>query len=73
MVGFDETPDGQKYWLIKNSWGPDWGDKGYMKLIRGKGGEGHCGIAHWCAYPTFEDTSGSHEETGPMVHSSHEL
>ncbi|KAL7616833.1 hypothetical protein Lser_V15G01091 [Lactuca serriola] len=73
VVGFDETPDGQKYWLIKNSWGPDWGDKGYMKLIRGKGGEGHCGIAHWCAYPTFDDTGGSHKEKGPMVHSSHEL
>ena len=45
VVGYG-TENGQPYWLIKNSWGENWGDGGYVKIARGKS---ECGIGSNCA------------------------
>lgn len=49
VVGFGQEPNGQKYWLVKNSYGPQWGLGGYIKMA--KDANNHCGIATSASYP----------------------
>ena len=52
LVGYG-TEKGTDYWLVKNSWNNDWGEKGYFRVLRDmtKKDTGMCGILQTPSYP----------------------
>jgi C1A family cysteine protease len=53
-VGYG-TKDGLGYYKVKNSWGPSWGDGGfiYLQRIVANQPEGQCGILSVVSYPNL--------------------
>jgi len=47
LVGYNNTGD-YPYWIVRNSWGVDWGIEGYIYLTMWSD---TCGIAHYPSYP----------------------
>jgi len=51
VVGYGyDTATKLNFWIVKNSWGPDWGEKGYVRMVRG---QDECGLSEAASYPVY--------------------
>lgn len=52
IVGYGAEASGTKYWIVKNSWSANWGENGYVRMVRGTSDpQGVCGLAMVGSYP----------------------
>jgi len=55
LVGYGTDVDGTDYWVLRNTWGVNWGEAGYMRMMRGSN---ICGVAIDTSQPALNAGTG---------------
>jgi len=50
LVGYAKYGQSGSYWIVRQSWGPDWGENGFIWIAIGSN---LCGIADYGTYPVI--------------------
>jgi len=66
LVGFG-TDAGLDYWKVRNSWGPSFGEGGYIRIQRGASGPGECGIQSMPSYPVIRNSTSNSYSNQAML------
>uniref|UniRef100_A0A146LJL8 Cathepsin L n=2 Tax=Lygus hesperus TaxID=30085 RepID=A0A146LJL8_LYGHE len=64
LIGYGIEKD-IPYWLVKNSWGAQWGEKGYIRMRRNR--NNLCGIASAASHPEIQQNSEEEEEEENLI------
>eukprot|EP01060_Flectonema_neradi_P020302 TRINITY_DN27840_c0_g1_i1.p1 TRINITY_DN27840_c0_g1~~TRINITY_DN27840_c0_g1_i1.p1 ORF type:complete len:395 (+),score=69.24 TRINITY_DN27840_c0_g1_i1:48-1187(+) len=44
VVGYGADSSDTPYWIVRNSFGPDWGESGYLRILRHPNNDAPCGV-----------------------------
>ncbi|KAK0419308.1 hypothetical protein QR680_014074 [Steinernema hermaphroditum] len=63
VVGYGSDPKEGDFWIVKNSWGQEWGEQGYVRVARNR--DNHCGIASYAVFPVVQPKKETPEPSEP--------
>ena len=76
LVGWDDSMGESGAWIMRNSWGPDWGEGGYMYIEYGCSNIGYnaCYIEYASVNPDVDDDGvGNLDDNCPWVYNPEQL
>lgn len=55
VVGYENRDPANSFWILKNTWGLQWGDKGYFYLpMANPNHVNPCGVLNYLSYPVMD-------------------
>jgi C1A family cysteine protease len=51
LVGYGVEADGKEFWLVRNSWSPNWGENGHIRVAKNDSNKFSCFVANEAILP----------------------